>query len=73
MCEVTVSVDNQITIPEDFRRVFGIQPGTRLQIAANRHGMKLFKAPENGEINGLLKGMHVEDWKIRDESDRHFP
>lgn len=35
--------------------------------------MKLFKAPENGEINGLLKGMHVEDWKIRDESDRHFP
>jgi bifunctional DNA-binding transcriptional regulator/antitoxin component of YhaV-PrlF toxin-antitoxin module len=60
-------------IPKETRKKLGITSGARLQVIHDEFGLRLVKDPSIDEIRGLLKGMKVEDEKIRDEQDRIFP
>lgn len=73
MTAVTVSSKYQIVIPKEARKRLGISFGTRLQAIPEQSGLRLVKEPSIDEIPGLLKGMAVRDFDIRDEEDRSLP
>ena len=73
MTAVTVSSKYQIVIPKEARKRLGISSGTRLQAIPEQSGLRLVKEPSIDEIPGLLKGMAVRDFDIRDEEDRSLP
>lgn len=73
MTAVTVSSKYQIVIPKEARQRLGISSGTRLQAIPEQAGLRLVKEPSIDEISGLLKGMAVQDFDIRDEQDRSLP
>lgn len=73
MTAVTVSSKYQIVIPKEARKKLGIRSGTRLQAIPEQSGLRLVKEPSIDEIPGLLKGMAVRDFDIRDEEDRSLP
>jgi AbrB family looped-hinge helix DNA binding protein len=73
MTAVTVSSKYQIAIPKEIRNLLGIKSGSRLQAIPEGQGFRLVKEPEIDEIKGLLRGIPVVDYAIRDESDRELP
>ena len=73
MTGVTVSSKHQIVIHQEARRKLGISPGTRLQAILDETGLRLVKEPSIDELPGLLKGMPVQDAKIRSKQDRTLP
>jgi len=73
MTAVTVSSKYQIVIPREARKRLGICSGTRLQAIPEATGLRLVKEPSIDEISGLLRGMAVQDFAIRDEKDRTLP
>jgi AbrB family looped-hinge helix DNA binding protein len=72
MTAVTVSSKYQIVIPKEARRKLGISSGTKLQAIAEESGLRLVKEPSIDEISGLLRGMTVQDFDIRNEEDREL-
>jgi AbrB family looped-hinge helix DNA binding protein len=72
MTAVTVSSKYQIVIPKEARRKLGISSGTKLQAIAEASGLRLVKEPSIDEISGLLRGMAVQDFDIRNEEDREL-
>jgi len=43
-----------------------------LQAIAEESGLRLVKEPSIDEISGLLRGMTVQDFDIRNEEDREL-
>jgi AbrB family looped-hinge helix DNA binding protein len=72
MTTVTVSSKYQIVIPKEARRKLGISSGAKLHAIPEPSGLRLVKEPSIQEIPGLLKGMVVQDARIRNERDRDF-
>jgi AbrB family looped-hinge helix DNA binding protein len=73
MTPITVSSKYQIVIPREARQKLGITSGTRLQAIPEATGLRLVKEPSIDELRGLLKGMPVQDSKIRSKQDRSLP
>jgi len=73
MTAVTVSSKYQIVIPKEARQRLGISSGTKLQAIPEPSGLRLVKEPSIDEIRGLLGGMEVRDFDIRNEEDRLLP
>jgi AbrB family looped-hinge helix DNA binding protein len=73
MTAVTVSSKYQIVIPREARLKLGISTGTRLQAIPEASGLRLVKEPSIDEIPGILKGMPVRDFDVRQEDDRILP
>lgn len=72
MTAVTVSSKYQIVIPKEARRKLGISSATKLQAIAEESGIRLVKEPSIDEISGLLRGMTVQNFDIRNEEDREL-
>ncbi|MBI4363004.1 MAG: AbrB/MazE/SpoVT family DNA-binding domain-containing protein [Euryarchaeota archaeon] len=55
MPTVTVDRRGRITLPGEFRRLFGLQPGSAVRVDAEEEGLRLTRAGEGGERDTFLE------------------
>ena len=70
MTTATLSSKYQIVIPKEVRKELGLTAGNRINMRVHDGGVELRKVSTLEEIQKMLKGMKVDDSKIRENKDR---